>query len=228
MGRTLVELVSETLERTGIRVGRAYPGARMPMLTGMVAAVQLGQLDQANGTGTVLVSVMVPSVMGAAACEDGGLGICQTLRAAGGVCRQEKSEYRKGADLFCTEIFAEFYGQETESGWEETSPPPNSPTFSVIVGDTMLSGAVSFEAHREIDEEVTALQSAVWHFSLEEVIALDAPETEPPLNAFSITIRRAGRTEVFSDCVMTAQVREIRQDGQHQIRKGTAGNRTVS
>ena len=221
----------DALQEAGIRVGRAYPGERMPSIQSVAAAVQLEQIDQAAATATVLVSVLVPAAMGAAKSEDGAVQVCNILRSAGAACLLHKTEHIGSAGLFCTEVSAVFSGQETENGWETTPEPDPEPeplTFSVKLGSTVLSYPVSFTAERAVDETVTSLSDAQWHFELEELFPLDAKEESSPAEPCAITVSRDGRTEVYSGCIVTAQKRILEADGQRQIRKGTATGRTVS
>lgn len=199
----------------------------MPAIESIAAAVQLEQLDQAAGTATVLVSVLVPAALGAAASEDGAVQVCQILQGMGAVCLQGKSEYLNSAQMFCAAVSAVFSGEETVDGWEKPNEPAAPPTFSVKLGTRQLSFAVSFTAERALDDTVSVLDSATWHFRLEEVFPLEAREEAAPTEPFDITVSRTGRTEVFSGCALTAQKRVLEADGQRQIREGVAAGRTV-
>ena len=59
----------EALKAAEIRADEAYPGGRIPALTGPVAAVRLGKVDRAVRTTTVQVIVMSPAAQGGAVCE---------------------------------------------------------------------------------------------------------------------------------------------------------------
>ncbi len=117
MGRTIVEMVVDALNTWGIRADRACPGAWMPEIGTVAAAVQLAELDQGEKKAVVLISVLVPAGRGAASAEDSALAVCQWMIDLGGVCRQKKAEFLPAPDLFCVEVYAEFLGQETASGW---------------------------------------------------------------------------------------------------------------
>ena len=234
MGRSIVETVVDILRRGGFRTERACPGKRMPEIQSMAAAVQLVELDQAEGVATVQVSVLVPRIAGAAAAEDTATEIYRLLQRKGAICRQEKTEYLKAPESFCTEVYATFSGQETPSGWVSTPPPQEPlpeeapPTFSVAVNGIAYPYVVSFRGFREVSETAVGIEAAFWHFRMEEVYPLDASENPVPVSDFSLEIMRPERTEVFIGCVLTAQTREIRADGQHQIWEGTASCMAVS
>ena len=86
----------------------------------------------------------------------------------------------------------------------------------------MLPDVVSFRTSREADEEVTAVENAVWHFRLEEHLAVTAAQAAVPVADFTIQVRRGNRTEIFRGCTLTAHSQELTPDGLRQIREGTA------
>lgn len=233
MGRSIIETVIDTLRRGGIRAEKACPGKQMPAIGSMATAVQLVQLDQSKETAVVLVSVLVPASAGAAEAEDAATKIYRLLKSKGGVCRQEKVEYFKAPELFSAEVYATFSGQETANGWVPTPPPVEPapeealteeapPTFTVEVNATEYPYVVSFRAFREVSKDVADIEDATWCFWMEEVYPLDVPEKPVPVSAFSLEVIRTERTDFFGDCTLTAQTREIRADGQHQIWEGRA------
>ena len=87
---------------------RAYPAKKMQMPDGITATVQLKLLDEAAGQETVLVNVLAPVSMGAAACEDAALQTCGLLKATGCTCRVEECRHLKEMDMFCVCVLAEF------------------------------------------------------------------------------------------------------------------------
>ncbi len=226
MGDSLIKIIVDTLCEEGIAAQRAMSAGKMLRLDAPAAAVQIHRLDQQAETATALVSVLTPVEIGACACEESALTICRILQNAGGSCRQEKTEYRSELDLFCTEVYAVYKGQETERGWQAWVAEPE-PEFSVFVGNATTSAAVSFIAHRAVDDTVTVLGDALWHFRLEERFDLDEAEPVWPSEPFSITVQREGRTEVYSGCVVTSQRRSLDKTGQTQIREGTAHSCTT-
>ena len=234
MGRSIVETVVDMLRRGGFRAERACPGKRMPEIQSIATAVQLVELDQEKATAKVQVSVLVPRTAGAAGAEDTATEIYRLLQSKGAICRQEKAEYLRAPEFFCTEVYATFSGQETSSGWvpipppQEPFPEPAPPTFSAAVNGIGYPYVVSFRGFRETSETAVEIEAAPWHFRLEEVYPLDASENPVPVSDFFLEVTRSERTEMVTGCVLTAQTREIRADGQHQIWEGTASRMTVS
>lgn len=224
MGKSIVEIVIDLLKGSQIRVDRAYPGQMMPAVETMVAAVGLKRLDQADSSATVEVSVMTPAHLGAGECEDKAVWICRLLKSIGGSCLQGKAEHIVGANLFRVSIESVFYGQETLNGWQDI---PTAPTFAVKLGGMPLNYAISFTAHREVDETTENIENAAWHFKIEERFPLNAEEEASPEEPFAITVSRIGRTEVYNGCVLVAHKRILESDGQRQIREGVATSLVV-
>lgn len=218
MGRTIVEMVVDALNTWGIRADRACPGTWMPEIGTAAAAVQLYQLDQKEKMAQVQISVLVPAARGAAGAEDSALAVCQWMKELGGVCQQKKAVYLPGPDWFCAEVYAQFHGQETATGWV----PEVQETFFVEINSGLLPDAVSFRASRAADDEVVAVQNAVWHFRLEECMAGNVVQASVPVADFVIKVRRGNRTEIFRGCTLTAHSQELTPDGLRQIREGTA------
>ena len=81
---TIVGNVIEALKAAEIRADEAYPGGRIPALTGPVAAVRLGKVDRAVRTTTVQVIVMSPAAQGGAVCEATALRAIEALEAMSG------------------------------------------------------------------------------------------------------------------------------------------------
>lgn len=232
MGCSLVENIINALRSSGIRADRACPGKRAPEIQSVAAAVQLASLDQKEETATVLVSVLAPKVAGAAGAEDAAIRICQLLEYEGGNSRLEKTEYLSGPECFCIEVFATFSGRETTSGWipilPEESGSEEMPAFFVAVNGVDHPHVVSFRGFRQLDENAMSIDDMPWRFRMEEVYPMDATEDPAPISNFSLKVTRAARTELFTDCVLTSHIRELRADGQRQIWEGTASCMTIS
>ena len=73
---TIVENVIAALTEAAIRADEAYPGRRIPALTGPVAAVRLGKIDRSVRTTAVEVAIMSPSSGGGSqSAGPGGAGL---------------------------------------------------------------------------------------------------------------------------------------------------------
>ncbi len=226
MGRSIVGIVVDALQEAGFSAFRAMPPGEMGELTGQCATVLLHRLEPEQKQAEVKVTVLSPAHLGASVCEDGALQILWVLQGAGGSCRQEAVAYSSQMDVFCANVFVTFSGEETENGWVQLVPEPE-PEFSVFVGEATDSAAILFTARRAVDDTVTVLDGAVWHYRLEERFALDEEEPQWPQEPFSITVTREGRTERYDGCVVTSQRRSLDATGQAQVREGMAQTMTV-
>ena len=218
---TIVGNVIEALTAADIRSDEAYPGRRIPALTGPVAAVRLGKLDRSVRTTTVEVVVMSPATGGGSLCENTALRAVEALQAMGGTCVKDVCKFDEMADVFYIEIKGEFFGTAMENKW---SPGPG---YAITIGQQPMEHVVSFMAQRATDDEVTALGSAKWTFTMEELLPPGTGEPADPEEPFALSVVRALGDELFTGCRFTSQVREDTIRGVTQIRKGTAENRMV-
>ena len=218
---TIVNNVIEALTAADIRADEAYPGRRIPALTGPVAAVRLGKLDRSVRTTTVEVVVMSPAAGGGSLCENTALRAVEALQAMGGTCVKDVCKFDEMADVFYIEIEAEFFGTAMENKW---SPGPG---YSITIGQQPMNYVVSFVTQRATDDEVTALGNAKWTFTMEELLPPGTSEPADPEEPFALSVARALGDELFTGCRFTSQVREDTIRGVTQIRKGTAENRMV-
>ena len=218
---TIVSNVIDALTAADIRSDEAYPGRRIPALTGPVAAVRLGKLDRSVRTTTVEVVVMSPATGGGSLCENTALRAVETLQAMGGTCVKDVCKFDEMADVFYIEIEAEFFGTAMENKW---SPGPG---YSITIGQQPMNYVVSFVAQRATNDEVTELQNAKWTFTREELLPPGTSEPADPTEPFALSVVRALGDELFTGCRFTSQQREDTIRGVTQIRKGTAENRVV-
>ena len=218
---TIVSNVIDALKGAEIRADEAYPGRRIPALTGPVAAVRLGKLDRSVRTTAVEVVVMSPATGGGSLCEATALRAVEALQAMGGTCVKDVCKFDEMADVFYIGIEAEFFGTAMENKW---SPGPG---YSITIGQQPLNHVVSFVAQRATDDEVTELGSAKWTFTMEELLPPGTSEPADPEEPFALSVVRALGDELFTGCQFTSQVREDTIRGVTQIRRGTAEKRTV-
>ena len=127
---TIVENVIAKLTAASIRADEAYPGRRIPALTGPVAAVRLGKIDRSVRTTAVEVVIMSPSSGGGSLCESTALRAIGVLQNMGGTCVKDVCKFDEMADVFYIEITAEFFGVARENKWE---PGPADHLFSRAV-----------------------------------------------------------------------------------------------
>ena len=218
---TIVGNVIDALRAASIRADEAYPGHRIPALTGPVAAVRLGKIDWSVRTTRVEAVIMSPAAGGGSLCEDTALQAVEVLQAMDGTCTKDVCRFDEMADVFYIEIQAEFFGTAMKEKW---SPGPG---YAITVGQQPLDHVVSFSAHRETDAEVTDLASAKWTFTVEELLPPGTPEPAEPEEPFTLSVTRALGDEMFTGCRFVSHTREDTIRGVTQIRKGIADRRTV-
>lgn len=222
MGQTIVEKVIGILQGVDVRADEAYPGGRIPALTGPVAAVRLGKVDRAVRTTAVQVMVMSPADQGGAICDATALRAIQAMEDSGATCQKELCRFDNAADVFYTEITAVFLGVALESGW---SPGPG---YAIAIGYQDMEWAVGFSIHRQTDDAVTKISDAQWVFTLEELLGPGSIDPPDPAEPFVLTVTRAMTDEVFTGCTWTSVKREDTIRGIRQIRTGVAKTRATS
>ena len=219
---TIVGQVIEELRANNIRADEAYPGGRIPALTGAVAAVRLGKVDRSVRSTTVQVVIMSPAKSGGSLCETTALKAVQVLQGMGGTCVKDVCKFDEMADVFYIEIASEFFGTALAAKWSA------GPGFSVTIGAQAMPHAVSFSTGRRTDDTVTAIKDAVWQFTLEELLPPGTSEPPDPTEPFTLTVTRELTDEVLSGCTLLSVQRKDTLRGISQIRVGQATKRTVT
>ena len=163
---TIVNQGIDALTGAGIWADEAYPGRRIPALTGPVAAVRLGKIDRSVRTTTVEVVLMSPAGGGGSLCENTALRAVEALQEMGGTCVKDVCKFDEMADVFYIEVEAEFFGTALEDDWSA------GPGYSITIGQQPMPHVVSFSAQRATDNEVTVLANAKWNLVMEELLIL--------------------------------------------------------
>lgn len=218
---TIVSNVIDALKAVNIRADEAYPGGRIPALTGAVAAVRLGKVDRSIRTTAVEVVVMSPASSGGSVCETTALRAVQALQDMGASSVKDVCRFDEMADVFYIEIEAVFFGTALENSWSA------GPGYSVTIGSQAMNHVVSFAAERKIDDEITAISNAKWQFTMEELLPPGASEPPDPAEPFALMVTRGSGDEVFTGCTWISVKRENTLEGITQIRVGTASTRSV-
>lgn len=218
---TIVNQVIEQLRTAGIRADEAYPGGRIPALTGAVAAVRLGKIDRSVRTTAVQVVVMSPATSGGSQCETTALHAIQVLQEMGATCTKDVCKFDEMADVFYIEIEASFFGTALADEWAA------GPGFGVTIGMQDMPHVVSFGLQRAVDEEVTAIADAKWQFTLEELLPADSSEPQDPQEPFTLTVVRDMFDEILTGCHWISVKRADTLRGVSQIRVGIANKREV-
>ena len=219
---TIVSKVIEGLKEAGIRADEAYPGGRIPALTGSVAAVRLGKVDRAVRTTAVQVIVMSPADLGGSACEATALRAIDALEGMDGVCVKGLCQFDEMADVFHIEITAEFFGVATAEDWEA------GPGYLVYIGQQSMNWVTGFSIQRRTDDEITDIDDAVWEFTMEELLGPGSIDPPDPSEPFSLTLTRPLSDEIFTGCTWTSVKRTDTLRGISQVRTGKAKKRVWS
>lgn len=218
---TIVGNVIDALKGVDIRADEAYPGRRIPALTGPVAAVRLGKIDRSVRTTAVEVVIMSPASGGGSLCENTALRAVEAIQDMGGTCVKDVCKFDEMADVFYIDIEGTFFGTALEGKWSA------GPGYSITIGSQPMEYVVSFAAQRATDDEVTDIANAKWTFVMEELLPPGTSEPADPSEPFALSVTRALGDELFTGCKFTSQSREDTIRGVTQIRKGTAEKRTV-
>lgn len=218
---TIVSKVIEGLTGVGIRADEAYPGRRIPALTGAVAAVRLGKMDRAVRSTAVQVIVMSPAASGGSLCEGTALRAVEKLQSMGATCVKDVCRFDEMADVFFCEVEATFFGTAVEGNWLA------GPGYSVTIGEQGMPNVISFAAERATDKEVTKISDAKWQFTLKELLPPGGTEPPDPSEPFTLKVTRTNGDELFSGCKWLSVKREETLRGISQIRVGEATNRSV-
>ena len=217
---TIVSNVIDKLTRGGIRSAEAYPGKRIPALTGAVAAVRLGKVDRSVRATNVEVVIMSPAYSGGSACELAALKAMDVLQDMGGTCVKAVCKFDEMADVFYINIDVEFFGTALPDSWSA------GPGYAIKIGAQAMNYVTSFQAQRAVDAEATAIANAKWKFTMEELLPPGTSEPSDPAEPFTITVTRSGGEETFTNCTWTSVKREHTIRGVSQIRQGIAGGRS--
>lgn len=214
-------MIIALLRGYGIRADEAYPGGRIPVLTGPVAAIRLGKVDRSVRSTAVQITIMSPADQGGTVCETTALQTIQVMEDLRATCQKEVCQFDHAADVFFIEITAVFSGVALADTW---SPGPG---FSVYIGLQPIEWVTGFSARRQ-SEDGAAIASAPWTFTLEELLGPDSTDLPDPTEPFAITVARTKGDEIFTGCTLTSVEREDTLRGIRQVRKGVATGRSFS
>ena len=216
---TIIGSVIDALKASDIRADEAYPGGRIPALTGPVAAVRLGKVDRAVRTTTVQVIIMSPAAQGGAVCEVTALQAIEALEEMGGTCVKGLCQFDDMADVFHTEISAEFFGVAKENDWDA------GPGYAIKIGEQNMDWVIGFSIHRQTDKEITSIADAAWEFTMEELLGPGSIDPPDPSEPFTLVVKRETSRETFTGCTWTSVKRTDTIRGISQIRVGVAKKR---
>lgn len=230
MGYSILELVLRRLREGNFAAGAAFPGQTFPKIQGPAAAVHIAQVDRANLTVTVEVSILCPAAMGGTACEVEALRATEILRWAGAVCVQNGCSYDGTAQVYVVNILATFTGvteAEECTIWQG---------FYVYIDEQLQRFAVGFseEDQTGVRAEYAMGESTPGGYSrgkrsygiaVEEVIPVGSPEETAETGEFTLKLTTQQKTVCYTGCRWTEVNREYTKQGLRRVRKGLARER---
>lgn len=233
MGISILELVLQKLREAEFAADVAYPGQKYPPIQNTVAAVHIAEVDRANMTVTVEVTVISPAELGGTACETAALRATEVLRWAGANCIQKGCDYDGMAQVYCVSILATF------TCITDAENCAMGPGFTVYVDDTRLEFISAF-SNAELRDVICCYEMgedypaglctgrSKWEITIQEIIPAGSEEVIYPNAATGVTVEKSnGETEIFRDCLFTSVQRENTNAGLKRTWKGVAKTRVV-
>lgn len=215
MGLPILEVALKALRKEGFSADAAYPGQKYPPITETVAAVHIAQVDRADMTVTVEVTVISPASLGGTECETEALRATEALRWAGADCVQKGCQYDGMAQVYCVDILATF------TGIAEEESCTLGPGYAVYVGEDQLEFVTSFTAEETWDvfscyvigEDYPAdigVGEHGWEITIEERIPTGSDEVEYGGAIVNVSVERFdGHVECYRTCRFSSVKREF-------------------
>lgn len=233
MGVSILERVLQELRGAGFSADVAYPGQKYPPIRKPVAAVHIAQVDRANMTVTVEVTMISPAELGGTQCETEALRATEVLRWAGANCVQKGCDYDGMAQAYCVSILATF------TCITDAEDCTMGPGFAVFVDGVKLEFITEFsnvelrnvEVCYEMGDSTPTMLwpgESKWEITLVEVIPAGSEEVIYPAVATGVWVEKSnGQREVFRDCIFTSVERKNTNAGMKRTWKGIAMARGV-
>jgi len=205
----------------------AYPGQTLPQILGPVAAVHLHKVDNGSRTVTVEVSILCPSSMGGAACEEAALNAAAALQGVQAVCVQNGCVYNGMTQLYSVSILATFYGIPQESdctmgvGFQIHLDSVYHPWAVAFTEEKVREQTLEYATRSPVAVAITS-GSYYWNLRLEELVPPGFTETAEPEEEFQLRVVREGKTEIYGPCRWSSVSRSFTPEGLHLVCKGVA------
>ncbi len=206
MGKLTIEKVVKALQDGGIPTSRGMPAGKMAQIAESVAAVNLQTMDLGKKTVTVLVTILTPASLGAAACEEMAFQTAGILNGLDSKTLVQDCNFISRANLFATEITVQFDSERPK----------------ITIDQIQMRHVVSFSSWRDQSEETISWVDAPWYFELEEFIPAGEDEDADPEGTFQLMHISHGGSESFVDSRWTYQRRDWDGSGMRQVRRGIA------
>ncbi len=211
MGLTHISRTITALRRAGISVDRGFPAAPMPHPAAPAAAVTVATVTKE--TVALAVTVFTAAEQGGAVCEDTALTVCDTLTEQGARCTMRDCGFNRKSGMFSVTVLAQ---------WNRALP------CTVMLNGTALPYVTNVSARQETDlmptkNAATGELSLIrgewyWKVTVEELLPVTQQLPVDQTEAFSISIRRSGGTEQYTDCFWESVVLEDTSAGVRRLR----------
>ncbi len=226
-------MVLRTLRQERFSASVAFPGQKFPQIADTVAAVHIEQVDRANLTVTVEVSIICPASMGGTACEMEALRATEVLRWSGAVCVQNGCRYDGVAQVYTVQILATYSGvteQDSCKVWRGFYCYRNDirRMFARSFTSEYRNGAQAEYVMGEMLPVASSLGSRVWEIRLEELVPVGSPEPEDDEGEFTLQVDTEQKSEVYTGCRWSSVKRVVDQKGVHRVSTGFARSREVN
>ncbi len=230
MGQPELSQVINWLQEAGYRVGKGYPGARMPRIQWPAITVSIHKLDSAAKSRTIAVVVCSPTGQGGNTSEEIAVQITLLLSQHGACCVQEACQYDNWGNYFFVRILAT---------WTEAPEPEPVSGFTAEIGGLTLGWATEFTAEQETlrtpigamgqtEPVATLVDSGKWHITLVENFPLGNNGVSSTSEPFTLKIFRGQLREQYSNCHWISIRREDTTAGLRQTRRAIAQERSVT
>lgn len=226
--------VREILTNAGFRAEIGYPGQGAVALTGTVAAVNLTQVNTGESQAVVTVTILTPRTLGLGQCQE------QAGEAAGVLSRETGCgwtfsgwRYESGIDCYAIEVTGSARYCRSADGWIRDSG------CQVAIGEENQSYVTDFLARQALDRRFLRPHAQTdpawvtpgvggWTIKLTQLFPVTETEPAAVEEPFTLTVKRGGSTQVFSDCYWGTYSSQQKERGTEVVRSGFALSREVT
>lgn len=198
----------QALKDAGFAARRGYPATKMPDISTPVVCICIGQGEAEQVS--LEATVFCPAEVGGTVCEDRALEVAKVLKSIGAQYRVGKCGFSGKSGLFSVTVLAQ---------WSKPAAEPATPIPpTVLMNGAKLPYATSFQVERSAQVTSVGATSGIWEVTVEELIPVSKIPYSVPDSDFSLSVRRSGKTETYSDCLLETLLRRETSDGFYQKR----------